>query len=67
MPFTLVKPVNSYDDFTVIVSGGAYFAPMLYPFYQVEKASVSTVGCAIADVKEKGYIPVGYFVRGRWK
>ena len=67
LPFTLVKPVNSCDDFTVIVSGGAYFAPMLYPYYPIDKASISTVGCAVANVKEKGDITVGYFVRGRWK
>ena len=67
LPFTLVKPVNSYDDFTVIVSGGTYFAPALYPYYPTDKASISTVGCAVADAKERGDIPVGYFVRGRWK
>ena len=67
MPFTFVKPVNSYDDFTVIVSGGTYFAPMLYPYYPTDKSSISTVGCAVADVRETGDIPVGYFVRGRWK
>lgn len=67
LPFTLVKPVNSYDDFTVIVSGGAYFASALYPYYPTDKASISAVGCAVADVKERGDITVGYFVRGRWK
>ena len=67
LPFTMVKPVNSYDDFTVIVSGGTYFAPMLYPYYPKDKASISTVGCAVADVRETGDIHVGYFVRGRWK
>ena len=67
LPFTLVKPVNSCDDFTVIVSGGAYFAPALYPYYPTDKASISTVGCAVADAKERGDITVGYFVRGRWK
>ncbi len=67
LPFTLVKPVNSYDDFTVIVSGGTYFAPMLYPYYPTDKSSISTVGCAVADVRETGDITVGYFVRGRWK
>lgn len=67
LPFTMVKPVNSYDDFTVIVSGGTYSAPMLYPYYPIDKSSINTVGCAVADAKETGDIPVGYFVRGRWK
>lgn len=67
LPFTMVKPVKSYDDFTVIVSGGTYFAPMLYPYYPKDKSSISTVGCAVADVRETGDIHVGYFVRGRWK
>ena len=67
MPFTMVKPVNSYDDFTVIVSGGAYFAPTLYPYYPTDKASINTVACAVADVKEREDIPVSYFVRGSWK
>lgn len=67
LPFTMVKPVKSCDDFTVIVSGGTYFAPMLYPFYPKDKSSISTVGCAVTDVRETGDIHVGYFVRGRWK
>lgn len=67
LPFTMVKPANSFDDFTVIVSGGGYFAPVLYPDYPKEKASVSTLTCAVANVTDTGYIPVCYFVRGRWK
>lgn len=67
LPFTLVKPVNSCEDFTVLVSGGTYFAPMLYPYYPTDKTSINTVGCAVADVREKGDITVGYFVRGRWR
>lgn len=67
MPFTLLKPVNSCEDFTVLVSGGAYFASMLYPYYPTDKTSISAVGCAVADVREKGDITVGYFVRGRWR
>lgn len=67
LPFTMVKPANSCDDFTVFVSGGAYFAKTLYPDYPMEEASVSTVQCAVADVTDTGNIFIGYSVRGRWK
>ena len=67
LPFMMVKPAGSCDDFIVIVSGGAYFAPSLYPDYPKDKASISTIGCAVANVTRTGDIPVSYFVRGRWK
>lgn len=67
LPFKLVKPVGSYDDFTVIVSGGTYFAPGLYPDYPKDKASISAVGCAVVNATGTGDVPVSYFVRGRWK
>ena len=67
LPFTMVKPANSYDGFTVFVSGGSYIAPMLYPDYPYAKASVSAVGCAVANAPQTGDVPVSYFVRGRWK
>lgn len=67
LPFTMVKPANSCNDFTVIVSGGGYFAPILYPDYPIAEASVSTVQCAVANVTDNGNIFIGYFVRGRWK
>lgn len=67
LPFTIVKPANSYDGFTVFVSGGSYIAPVLYPDYPYAKASVSAVGCAVANATSAGDIPVSYFVRGRWK
>ena len=63
----MVKPVGSYDDFTIIVSGGTYFAPGLYPDYPKDKASISTVGCAVVNATGTGDVPVSYFVRGRWK
>ena len=63
----MVKPSNSYNDFTVILTGGTYFAPMLYPYYPIEQTSVTEVGCAVANATEKGDIPVCYFVRGRWR
>ena len=63
----MVKPANSYDGFTVFVSGGSYIAPALYPDYPYAKASVSAVGCAVANATGTGDIPVSYFVRGRWK
>lgn len=67
LPFAMVKPANSYNDFTVIVSGGSYTAPSLYTDYPYAKASVSAVGCAVANATQTGDIPVSYFVRGRWK
>lgn len=67
LPFAMVKPANSYEGFTVFVSGGSYIAPALYPDYPYGKASISTVGCAVANATGKGDIPVSYFVRGRWK
>ena len=67
LPFTMIKPANSYDGFTVFVSGGSYIAPALYPDYPYAKASVSAVGCAAANATSAGSIPVSYFVRGRWK
>ena len=63
----MVKPANSYDGFTVFVSGGSYIAPALYPDYPYAKASVRAVGCAVANATSTGDIPVSYFVRGRWK
>ena len=67
LPFTMVKPANSYDGFTVFVSGGSYIAPVLYPDYPYAKASVSAVGCAVANATSAGDVHVSYFVRGRWK
>lgn len=67
LPFTMVKPNGSCDDFTVIVSGGTYFAPGLYPDYPKDKASISAVGCAVVNATGTGDVPVSYFVRGRWK
>lgn len=67
LPFTLVKPVNSCKNLIVMVSGGAYFAPSLYPYYPTDKASINTVGCAVAGATAKGDITASYFVRGRWK
>lgn len=67
LPFTLIKPANSYNDFTIIISGGAYFASALYPDYPINKASVNIVKCAVANATDRGDIPVNYFVRGRWK
>ena len=67
LPFTMIKPANSYDGFTVFVSGGSYIAPALYPDYPYAKASVSAVGCAVANATSAGDVPVSYFVRGRWK
>lgn len=67
LPFTMVKPANSYDGFIVFVSGGSYIAPVLYPDYPYAKASVSAVGCAVANATGTGDVLVSYFVRGRWK
>lgn len=67
LPFVFVKPANTYKNFTIVVSGGEYFAHAMYPKYPLEEASVSTVCCAVAGVTEKGNITVNYIVRGRWK
>lgn len=67
LPFTMVKPANSYNDFTVIISGGANFSSRLYPDYPVDKASVNAVKCAVENATDRGDIPVNYIVRGRWK
>ena len=67
LPFTMVKPANSCDYFTIIVSGGGYFAPVLYPDYPETKSSISAVQCAVADVTDTGNIFIGYSVHGRWK
>ena len=67
LPFSFVKPANAYKDFIIVVSGGEYFVPTLYPYYPLKEASVSTVGCAVADVTKSGSVVVNYLVRGRWK
>ena len=67
LPFSFVKPANTYKNFTIVVAGGEYFAHAIYPHYPLEEASVSTVSCAVADVMESGSIAVNYIVRGRWK
>lgn len=67
LPFTMVKPANSYDDFAIFVSGGAYTAPVLYPDVPYEKASVSVVTCGVFGATETDDIPVSYLVLGRWK
>ena len=67
LPFAFVKPAGTYKDFTVVVSGGEYYASKLYPNYPVKEASVSTVSCAIADATQSGSVVVNYIVRGRWK
>lgn len=67
LPFTMVKPANSCDDFTVTVTSSSYIAPVLYVDYPKAKASISTVCCAVNNAVEKGVVAVCYFVRGRWK
>ena len=67
LPFTMVKPANSYDDFTVAITSSSYIAPTLYTNLQKNKTSISTVGCAVNNAVEKGTVAVCYFVRGRWK
>ena len=67
LPFAFVKPANTYKDFTIVVAGGEYFVPTLYPYYPLKEASVSTVGCAVAGVTKSGSIVVNYLVHGRWK
>lgn len=67
LPFTMVKPANSCNDFDMFVIGNSNIAPVLYIDYPKDEASISDVACAVADAKETGDIVVSYFVRGRWK
>lgn len=67
LPFTMVKPANSCNDFTVTLTGCSYIAPVLYTDYPKTKASVSAVSCAVLNASEKGVAAVCYLVRGRWK
>lgn len=67
LPFKLVKPAKSRSKFAIVVSGGEYYVPTLYPYYPLEESSISTVGCAASGVTAKGAVTVNYFVRGYWK
>lgn len=64
LPFDFVKPANSCNDFTVIVSGGSSFARDLYPYYPKAGTSISSVSCAVGNATGTGEIIVGYFVSG---
>lgn len=67
LPFTFKKTANSYDKFSVYVSGGSNIAPVLYPYYPLNDATVSKVSCAIIYGTATGTIAVNYLVRGYWK
>ena len=67
LPFTMVKPANSYDDFTITATSTNYIAPTVYADYPKAKASISSVSVAVNNAVEKGVVAVCYFVRGRWK
>lgn len=67
LPFTMVKPADSCNDFTMNATSCSYIAPVLYSDYPKAKASVSAVSCAVFNANEKGVIAVCYLVRGRWK
>ena len=67
LPFAFKKPANSYDKFSVFVSGCDYFAPIFYSEYPISKSVVNTVCCAAENAKEKGTTTINYIVRGYWK
>ena len=67
LPFTFKKTANSRSDFSIFVSGGDYFAAVLYPRYPISDSTVSEVYCAVANATGNGATTVNYLVRGRWK
>lgn len=67
LPFTFKKTANSYDRFSVFVSGSDYFADSLYAEFPLAKSVVNTVSCAVDNAKQTGTTAINYLVSGYWK
>lgn len=67
LPFAFKKPANSRERFSVVVTGGDYFAPVFYLAYPISKSTVTEIGCGAIYVTKKGSTTINYLVRGWWK
>lgn len=67
LPFAFKKTANSRARFSVVVTGGDYFAPVFYLLYPLSESTVTEIKCGAIYVTSKGTTTVNYFVRGYWK